>query len=240
MLARQPGQERNHKRVSRVYCDMKLNIRRRSKKRYRPKAPETLVQPIRPSQAWSINFMSDCLSDGRALRTLNVIDDYNREALCIDIDFSLTAERIICIPKRVLLERGKSEHIRRDHGPEFTSARSVSGPRTTTSIWISPNRGNPHRTPLSNASTAPTEEKSSTHGCSSALTMHEKKPSDSSWITTRSVPMTHWGKSFQLSALPTAAMPSSLASGGTKFGVWTNQYASVASCATHGYRTAKH
>ena len=122
MLARQPGQERNHKRVSRVYCDMKLNIRRRSKKRYRPKAPETLVQPIRPSQAWSINFMSDCLSDGRALRTLNVIDDYNREALCIDIDFSLTAERIICIPKRVLLERGKSEHIRLYHEPEFTSA----------------------------------------------------------------------------------------------------------------------
>ena len=66
--------------------------------------------------------MSDCLSDGRALRTLNAIDDYNREALCIDIDFSLTAERIIRTLERVLLERGKPEHIRLDHGPEFTSA----------------------------------------------------------------------------------------------------------------------
>ena len=66
--------------------------------------------------------MSDRLSDGRALRWFNVTDDSNREALCIHIDFSLTAERIIRTPERVLLERGKSEHIRLDHGPEFTSA----------------------------------------------------------------------------------------------------------------------
>jgi putative transposase len=100
---------------------MKLNIRRRSKKRYRPEAPQTLVQPIRPNQAWSIDFMSDCLSDGRALRTFNVIDDYNREVRCIDIDLSLTAERIMRTLDRVLLLRGKPERIRLDHGPEFAS-----------------------------------------------------------------------------------------------------------------------
>ena len=66
--------------------------------------------------------MSDCLSVGRTLRTFNVIDDYNREALCIDIDLSLTAKRIIRTLERVLLERGESEHIRLDHEPEFTSA----------------------------------------------------------------------------------------------------------------------
>jgi putative transposase len=115
------GQEWNHKRVWRACCDMKLNICRRSKKRYGPEVPETLVQPIRPHQAWSIDFMSDCLSDGRALRTFNVTDDYNREVLCIDIDLSLTAERIIRTLNRVLLVLGKLEGVRLDHGPEFTS-----------------------------------------------------------------------------------------------------------------------
>ena len=115
------GQEGNHKRVWRVYCHMKLNMRRRFKKRYRPEVPATLVQPIRPNQAWSVDFMSDRLSDGRALRTFNVIDDYNREALCIDIDLSLTAERIIRTRNRVLLMRGKPERVCLDHGPEFTS-----------------------------------------------------------------------------------------------------------------------
>jgi len=122
MLARLPGQEWNHKRIWRMYRNMKLNIGPGSRKRYRPEAPETLVQPIRPSQARSIDFMSDCLSHGRALRTFNVIDDSNREALCIDIDFSLTAERIIRTLERVLLERGQSEVIRLDYRPEFTSA----------------------------------------------------------------------------------------------------------------------
>jgi len=100
---------------------MKLNMRRRFKKRYRPEVPATLVQPIRPNQAWSVDFMSDCLSDGRALRTFNVIDDYTREALCIDIDLSLTAERVIRTLNQVLLMRGEPERIRLDHGPEFTS-----------------------------------------------------------------------------------------------------------------------
>jgi putative transposase len=120
-LARRAGQEGNHKRVWRVYCHMKLNMRRRFKKRYRPEVPETLVQPIRPNQAWSVDFMSDCLSDGRALRAFNVIDDYNREALCIDTELSLTAERIIRTRNRVLLMRGKPERVCLDHGPEFTS-----------------------------------------------------------------------------------------------------------------------
>lgn len=112
----------NHKRVWRVYCAMKLNRRRRFKKRYRPEAPVTLVQPIRPNQSWSADFMSDALYDGRVFRTFNVIDDYNREALCIDIDLSLTAARVLRTLERVIVMRGKPERLRLDHGPEFTSA----------------------------------------------------------------------------------------------------------------------
>lgn len=126
VLLRKAGHPWNHKRVWRVYCDMKLNIRRRFKRRYKPEAPATLVQPIRPNQAWSADFMSDALIDGRCFRTFNVIDDYNREALQIEIDVSLTAERITRVMDQILLVRGAPERIHVDHGPEFTSATFIS------------------------------------------------------------------------------------------------------------------
>ena len=122
VLLRKAGHPWNHKRVWRVYCDMKLNIRRRFKRRYKSEAPETLVQPVRPNQAWSADFMSDALLDGRCFRTFNVIDDYNREALAVEIDISLTAARITRVMDQILLIRGAPERIRVDHGPEFTSA----------------------------------------------------------------------------------------------------------------------
>jgi putative transposase len=122
ILLRKAGHPWNHKRVWRVYCEMKLNIRRRHKKRYRPEAPGTLVQPIRPNQAWSIDFMSDALYDGRAFRTFNVPDDFNREGLHIEVDISLTAERITRVLEQVVVIRGCPERIRVDNGPEFTSA----------------------------------------------------------------------------------------------------------------------
>jgi putative transposase len=100
---------------------MKLNIRRRYKKRYRPEAPLTLVQPIRPNQSWSVDFMSDALYDGRAFRTFNVLDDYNRESLWIEIDQSLTAERVVRTLEQLIAVRRRPERIRLDHGPEFTS-----------------------------------------------------------------------------------------------------------------------
>lgn len=120
-LIRKAGHPWNHKRVWRVYCEMKLNIRRRFKKRYRPEAPVSLVQPIRPNQAWSADFMSDTLGDGRVFRTFNVVDDFNREALRIEVDVSLTAVRIVRVLEQVLLIRGRPERLRVDHGPEFTS-----------------------------------------------------------------------------------------------------------------------
>ena len=125
ILLRKAGHGWNHKRVWRVYCLMKLNVRRRFKKRYRPEAPASLVQPIRPNQAWSADFMSDALSDGRGFRTFNLIDDYNREALRIEVDVSLTAERVLRVLDQVATIRGLPERLRVDHGPEFTSAAFV-------------------------------------------------------------------------------------------------------------------
>ena len=66
--------------------------------------------------------MSDALYDGRAFRTFNVIDDYNREGLRIEIDVSMTAERVTRVLGQLVVVRGRPECIRVDHGPEFTSA----------------------------------------------------------------------------------------------------------------------
>ena len=67
-----------------------------------------------------MDFMSDALSYGHRFRTLNVLDDFNRQALAIEVDTSLTAERVIRTLKQVIAWRGKPKQIRVDNGPEFT------------------------------------------------------------------------------------------------------------------------
>lgn len=118
---RRHGHEWNHKRVYRVYTQMKLNIRRRAKKRLPSRVKQSLFQPERINQVWSIDFMSDSLWDGKRYRLLNVMDDYNREALAIEADTSLPALRVIRVLKKLLATRGKPEMIRVDNGPEFIS-----------------------------------------------------------------------------------------------------------------------
>ena len=66
--------------------------------------------------------MSDALFDGRAFRTFNLVDDYNREALRIEVDLSLTAERVLRVLDQVVTVRGHPERLLVDYGPEFTSA----------------------------------------------------------------------------------------------------------------------
>jgi putative transposase len=72
----------NHKRVYRVYCELKLNLRIKPHQRVQRAKPEPLEVPERPNTCWSMDFMHDHLTDGRSYRSLNVIDDFNRELLC--------------------------------------------------------------------------------------------------------------------------------------------------------------
>lgn len=118
---RKQGFPWNHKRVYRVYTQMKLNIRRRAKKRIPARVKQALFQPESINQVWSIDFMQDSLWDGRKYRLLNVIDDYNREVLAIEADISLPALRVIRVLERLEATRGLPGMIRVDNGPEFIS-----------------------------------------------------------------------------------------------------------------------
>ena len=111
----------NHKRIYRVYTDMKLNIRRRAKKRLPERVKQPLSVPGAPNQVWSIDFMSDSLRDGRKFRLLNIIDDFNRESLAMEVDTSLPSLRVIRVLERLIVQRGCPANIRCDNGPEFIS-----------------------------------------------------------------------------------------------------------------------
>ena len=111
----------NHKRVYRIYRELELNLKIKPKRRIQRDRPDELSEPVAINQVWSIDFMSDSLVDSRKFRTFNVLDDYNREGLGIEVDFSLPGERIIRALDRIIEWRGKPLAIRCDNGPENIS-----------------------------------------------------------------------------------------------------------------------
>lgn len=111
----------NHKRVYRLYREEGLAMRRRKNKRFRAEARVPLVRPIRANQMWTMDFTRDSLADGRKFRTLNLMDGYTREALCMEVDTSLPGLRVVQVLERVAQERGLPEALQVDNGPEFIS-----------------------------------------------------------------------------------------------------------------------
>jgi putative transposase len=103
----------------RVYCQLRLNLPRRGKKRLPARIKQPLQAGNQPNQGWSCDFMSDALWSGRRFRTFNVIDEYNREGLRIEIDTSLPAARVIRALNELVEVRGAPLSIRLDNGPEF-------------------------------------------------------------------------------------------------------------------------
>jgi putative transposase len=112
----------NHKRMYRIYTAMKLNLRRKHKKRLPARILEPLAQPIAPNLTWSMDFMHDGLIGGKPFRSFNVIDDFNREVMNVTLDTSLTSQRIIRELNKLIEWRGKPLKLRVDNGPEFISA----------------------------------------------------------------------------------------------------------------------
>ena len=101
---------------------MKLNIRRKSKRRIPKRVKEPLTVPMTYNKSWSMDFMSDSLVTGRKVRVLNVIDDYNREAICIEAASSMPSQRVTRILDELVNWKGTPTQIRVDNGPEFISS----------------------------------------------------------------------------------------------------------------------
>ena len=116
----------NHKRVYRIYCELELNLRIKPRKRLKRDKPDALAVPDAPNHTWSMDFMADQLADGRSFRTLNVLDDFNREGLGIEVDFSLPAERVVRSLNQIMEWRGKPTTIRVDNGPEYISGKLMA------------------------------------------------------------------------------------------------------------------
>ena len=76
----------NHKRVYRIYCEMELNLRIKPRRRLKGDKPDALAVPGPANHTWSMDFMAEQLANGRSIRTLNVLDDFDREGLGIEVD----------------------------------------------------------------------------------------------------------------------------------------------------------
>tara|TARA_R110000868_G_C10813021_1_gene758000 strand:- start:42 stop:836 length:795 start_codon:yes stop_codon:yes gene_type:complete len=116
------GSPWNHKRVRRIYCQMKLNLPRRKKKMVLTRKPKPLtVLPV-ANHSWSLDFVHDTLICGKRFRTLNVMDEGVRECLAIEVDTSLPAVRVVRVLDRISSWRGYPKQLRMDNGPELISS----------------------------------------------------------------------------------------------------------------------
>ena len=111
----------NHKKLRRLYSLERLQVRRRGgrKRALGTRSPMTLPQG--PNQRWSLDFVSDTLTDGRRLRILAVVDDFTRECLCLVADTSLSGKRVARELDAVIARRGKPLMVVSDNGTELTS-----------------------------------------------------------------------------------------------------------------------
>jgi len=120
MLARS-GVRANHKRVYRLYCEEGLAMRIRQRRRIRWNGVAPRMAADRPNQKWSVDFVSDCVSSGKVIRILTVVDNCTRECPALEVDTCLGGLRVRRVLDRVAGERGLPEAIVVDNGPEFRS-----------------------------------------------------------------------------------------------------------------------
>lgn len=122
VMLKREGLAFNYKRVHRMYVEEKLQIRGRRRRRKRAAAMprEAIPMPSRPHKRWSMDFTHDSLASGRSFRTLNVVDDYSRKCVAIEVDQSLPGERVARVLDRAAAATGWPSVIVVDNGPEFT------------------------------------------------------------------------------------------------------------------------
>ncbi len=141
----------NRKRVQRIWREEGLRVPRRAKKRRRlgeSTAAADRLKAERPNHVWALDFQHDATEDGRELKFLNIVDEFTREALAIEVERSIDAEETVAVLERLAGERGAPANIRADNGPELTAAviREWCRDGSTATAYIEP--GSPLAEPL--------------------------------------------------------------------------------------------
>ncbi len=121
LLIRQELGAVNHKRVERIYREEGLQLPRKRRKGPKYERQVPLKPATRPNERWSMDFMSDSLYNRKRFRTLNILDEFTRECLCIEVDTSITGARVTRVLDRLAETWGLPEVIVVDNGPEMIS-----------------------------------------------------------------------------------------------------------------------
>lgn len=121
ILLRRDGIVVNHKRLFRIYKADGLAVARRRKRHVRYERGASHSPVTAANERWSIDFLSDSLVTGRRTRVLAIVDDFTREALALEVDFSLPAPRVVRALDEIAERRGYPDVLRSDNGPEFAS-----------------------------------------------------------------------------------------------------------------------
>ena len=121
VLLRREGWQHNAKRTYRVYHEAGLMVRKRKRKRIAGVERIVKLPPLVPNDSWSMDFVSDGLVDGRRVRCLNIVDDFTKQCLAIEVDTSLPGKRVVNVLQRLAESRGLPKGITVDNGPELVS-----------------------------------------------------------------------------------------------------------------------
>jgi putative transposase len=122
---REHGFEVNRKRVQRIWREEGLRVPAKKRKRRRAgvstAAGAERLRATHPGHVWALDFQHDATTDGRELKFLNVVDEFTREALAVEVGRTIDADRTVEILERLVAERGAPTNLRADNGPELTA-----------------------------------------------------------------------------------------------------------------------
>ena len=163
-------------------------MRIKPKKRLKREKPEALAVPVQPNTVWSTDFIADRLEVTRSFRLLNVVDDFNREGLGVEVDLSLPPCRVIRTLERIIEWRGCPGSIRVDNGPEYVSdsLRQWAAERAIVLQYIQP--GKPQQNAYANATTGRSGTNGSINTCSRRSARFRTTPQTGSGLTTTTAP----------------------------------------------------
>jgi putative transposase len=122
---RSQGWQANRKKIQRLWREEGLRVPAKRRKRQRlgsSTVPAARLRAARPDQVWALDFQFDTTTDGRVLKLLHVVDEHTREALAVEVERRIDADRTVSVLERIVAERGRPpELVRMDNGPELTA-----------------------------------------------------------------------------------------------------------------------